>query len=1156
MKVLGLDLGIASVGASLINIDYDNLNSLSIDKTVVRIFDTPQTPKDKISLQKIRGEKKRARNSFQNYHTRRKKIINILIKYNLIDVSKIKDIKTSLPASKKKIHFADKVATSLFYAESTANNILDLRYKALNEKLNEIEFARLLYSMNNHRGVSYEDSRSSKSISEEKSTALKSKNINDYADGSSDKLLYGLLNFKEKFDSEKYRTVGEFLYKEHKKKFRNTPRKRVNDEKFKLSNFLFVIPRINIVKELEYIFNKQIEFGNILANNEFKKEYINSFSWEKEGESYKNLVSNCLIKENEKASTKHALESILYVYLEKLYNLSYKTLEEKRYVNLNIDEILVIINSIDKQEITFEDVKKTIAKTHNKDIIFKGVDDYSKKFIEMKVFKQVTKILGYSSNILDVYKSSNKETFNNIIEILAYETTTLKKEESLELLGFSGDIIEKLVEIKIKGNLSYCNEVLEQMCNGMMSGLIPHYAKEKVEEAYPKKKIIKSHYLPPILETDFPIKNNQVVVRALSQMRLVVNDLLEHYRKEYNNPNWFFDKVVIETGREFASKDKIDENKKRIASNEKLNIQAKEFCEKYGKNYPSREEILKARLYLQQKGMELYPSKYEDNGRFAIIEAERLFDESYCEIDHILPISRSLDDSFANKTLVLSKTNQLKGNKTPYEYMDEDLFLLMANKLKDKELFKILGYKKISNLTKREFDGIEGFIEKDLNNTRMITKYACEYINKYLGFPKSETIKRRVFANNGQITSLLRKTWGIGSKNRNSHLHHGENAILIALSNNSLIKNISTYYGIQSQLENFNFNRKSFDILFKNNISIKEYIIGELKKEGIDIDSPALNIKKKDLSSKVFRIVAKKSYPREDFLRIFRKSIDTANVTHREKIKNNGEIHKETIDKLVNKKNDDAVLVRGGFANNGDAIRYDVFKNTKGRFEFVKITAKYHGLPIEDLPFSKDKNSSFVFSIYPKSCLHFIYEENKELKEAKGLFRKIDNSLYIDSIKNIEDEQFRFKLNTFTVKILLSDDLPSFEKDEFKKVMGLLNFGKFDKKNRIETEVSAIIVCIKSIKKYFTDYNTIFTFGKTTNIETFTIKEKLLKEGEIIENRDEELPSRTILITIEEDNLISPFLVLASTKIKSVKKIKTNSLGNETIIEKEKRLSL
>ena len=41
-----------------------------------------------------------------------------------------------------------------------------------------------------------------------------------------------------------------------------------------------------------------------------------------------------------------------------------------------------------------------------------------------------------------------------------------------------------------------------------------------------------------------------------------------------------------------------------------------------------------------------------------------------------------------------------------------------------------------------------------------------EYIEKYLAFPKSEKTKRRVFANNGKITSLLRKSWGIGKKNR------------------------------------------------------------------------------------------------------------------------------------------------------------------------------------------------------------------------------------------------------------------------------------------------------------------------------------------------------------------------------------------------------
>ena len=128
-----------------------------------------------------------------------------------------------------------------------------------------------------------------------------------------------------------------------------------------------------------------------------------------------------------------------------------------------------------------------------------------------------------------------------------------------------------------------------------------------------------------------------------------------------------------------------------------------------------------------------------------------------------------------------------------------------------------MGYKKVSNLTNKEFKELDGFIARDLNDTRMITKYAGLYIQNYLAFPKNDKIKRRVFANNGKITSLLRKSWGIGAKNRNNHLHHGEDAILIALSDNSLIKNISTYYGIQTELEKLDFSKDGFDKLFKNN---------------------------------------------------------------------------------------------------------------------------------------------------------------------------------------------------------------------------------------------------------------------------------------------------------------------------------------------------
>ena len=655
-----------------------------------------------------------------------------------------------------------------------------------------------------------------------------------------------------------------------------------------------------------FIFEKQKEFKNEVINDDFIKEYLEAFEWEEDSPAYDELVANCSIKENEKAASKYLVESQFYIYLEKLYNLSYKTKDEYRYKNLDIETIVKIIKHINTKTIKYSKLRELIEKELNlQDVMFKGVSDYSKYFIDLTIFVNLASILSFPINILELFKDIEaKELFNKVVNILAYEPKISQKEKKLEELKIVDEkIVDKLLEIKIKGNLSYCKEVLEQICNGMLSGLIPHYAKEEVQKAYPKKPIIKGHLLPPLLDTDFPIKNNQVVVRALSQMRLVINDTLKHYRKVYENPNWFFDKVVIETAREFLNKEQVKKYDDRAKENEKLNKQAIEFCEKYGKAYPTKEEILKARLFLQQDGLELYPSEYNistNSANFNKIDAQRLFDEAYCEIDHTLPISRSLDDSFSNKTLVLSSTNQNKGNKTPYEFLNKELFEIMEDSLNKK--INILGYKKVSNLTNKEFKELDGFIARDLNDTRMITKYAGLYIQNYLAFPKNDKIKRRVFANNGKITSLLRKSWGIGAKNRNNHLHHGEDAILIALSDNSLIKNISTYYGIQTELEKLDFSKDGFDKLFKNNKNIKEYIVTELKKEDIDIENIDFSkISKKEISSKIFRIIAQKSYPREDFLDIFRKAIHSAIVTHQERVKINGQIHKDTLEKLSKK---------------------------------------------------------------------------------------------------------------------------------------------------------------------------------------------------------------------------------------------------------------
>lgn len=1200
MKVLGLDLGIASVGSALVEFDSSNLASTNILHNNIRIFETPQTPKEKISLQKIRGEKRRNRNSFDNYATRRKMIVRFIINNKLLDIEDIKKEEVNLPKSKKKRFFDVKVANYLFKNKSNANDILELRYKAINELLSKNELARLLYSMNNHRGVSYEDSRSLKKLSLEKEQEYLSMDINAMlnkenkdANIEEKKLIFGQINFKYNFAKSGCKTVGEFLYKEHRNKFRNTP-KKVKEKRTKknpkglVSDFMFVIPRKNIVEELNFIFNRQMELNSQLISDDFIKEYIEIFEWEEESPSFKKEVASCVISNKEveynwsngkktteivKASSKHKIEAILYIYLEKLYNLSYKAKNSKRYENLNIENISDLIKELNTKDIKYSNVKSVMEKELKlEEVIFKGIDNYDKTFIDFKIFKSISEILNLSSNILDLYKNKNeKDLFNAVVEILAYEPKVIQKEEKLKELHLDIEVIDKLLEIKgIKGNLSYCEEVLEQICNGMLVGFIPHYAKEKVENAYPKKKIIKTHLLPPIMETDFPIKNNHVVVRALSQMRLVVNDTLKYYRKLYNNPNWFFDRVIIETGKEFLSNEQVKKYNEKNKENEALNKEAITFCEKYGKPFPSKNEVLKARLYIQQKGFELYPYSYIDNTEnFNIIEAEKIFDESYCEIDHTLPISKSLDDSFANKTLVLSSTNQNKKDQTPYEYYKSikrlDLFEIMEIHLRKN--IKTLGYKKVDNLTNKDFKELDGFTSKDLNDTRIITKYAGLYIDKYLSFPKDEKLQRRVFANNGKITSLLRKSWGIGGKNRNTHLHHGEDAILIALSNNSLIKHIATFFGIQTQLENFNFSRKSFNILFKNETNLKDYVIDELKKQGIDIDNLDIkNINKKEIISKIFRVIAKKSYPREDFIYVFKKTMDNAVVTHQERIKTNGQIHLETINKINEKAKKEAVLVRGGISDNGKTLRYDIFKK-ENKFDFIRLTAKHNNVPLQNLPSSSLVDSDFLFSINKNSLLeiHFAHQDNIFTK--KGLFSKIDaNSkgalsyLYLESIENKEDDLLISFVSNVEYSYILND---SINKETIKNIDELIKKNKIEitqTVREINTINEKILIFVEKVKEQLLEKINIKKVGFNI-IPTSNIIKKIKDENKELynENDDYEIiinikpkPSSPILkIKLANDGKKTNLPMLID-----IRKVKTDTFGNENIILKEERLPL
>lgn len=118
-----------------------------------------------------------------------------------------------------------------------------------------------------------------------------------------------------------------------------------------------------------------------------------------------------------------------------------------------------------------------------------------------------------------------------------------------------------------------------------------------------------------------------------------------------------------------------------------------------------------------------------------------IHNQSQYEIDHILPLSLTFDDSLSNKVLVLATANQEKGQRTPYNYLQSTTTAWSYREFKDYVIkCKGIGKKKREYLTFEEdinvFEVRSKFIQRNLVDTRYASKVIlnfCRTILKELG---------------------------------------------------------------------------------------------------------------------------------------------------------------------------------------------------------------------------------------------------------------------------------------------------------------------------------------------------------------------------------------------------------------------------------------
>lgn len=487
-------------------------------------------------------------------------------------------------------------------------------------------------------------------------------------------------------------------------------------------------------EEIEKLFEAQKNYGNEYTSDEFKNEYLEIFRYQKPFMTKKlmeKMIGKCTFEPNEPRACKNSWTFERFMLLQKVNNLTYSTGKEK-YAFVKL--------------VGYHTLKNEFKKNN-----------------QIEVWFELEK---------------NKVLLDKIAEALSKNKTDNELKRELKYIGLSEKETNIVKEINFDkyGHLSYVaiNKILPYLEEGYtydkaceMAGY--NFKNDKVN---PQKK------LPPI-PREYGI--NPVMYRTVTQTRKVINAIIDKYGSPFE--------INIEVARELT-KNRDERNKIQEAQkeNQKNNEAIKKYIQETFKiQNPKPVDILKVKLWREQQNKSAYSQR--------AILPEDLFDDNALQIDHILPFSRSFDDSYNNKVLVFARENQEKRNMTPREYIkneeDWEQFEAFVN-----STYKY-NYKKRENLLMKNFEEERAgeWRARNLNDTKFIARYLANYLKANLLFENFEENDNRIKVKmiSGAVTTSLRHYWGIPNKDRERDVHHAEDAVILACADNKNISKIQEY---------------------------------------------------------------------------------------------------------------------------------------------------------------------------------------------------------------------------------------------------------------------------------------------------------------------------------------------------------------------------
>lgn len=672
---------------------------------------------------------------------------------------------------------------------------LELRVKALDEKLEPLDWAAALLHLTKHRG--FRSNRKSESV-----------------DAEGGKVLQALGENQRRMSEGGFRTVGEMLLRHPD--FAERKRNREG-------SYTATALRADQEREVRLLFQRQREFGSLHASPDLEEAFLLLFNAQYPLQNPLNLLGDCPFEKGEKRGPRHAPSFELSRALQKLNTLSLipstggkiRLADFVHAADGGYDEFIQSFASrgtaSNPGRITWADLRKIFAIPAEfafADLPTAGrkvKKDGSETIVSTADLEKEDFVTRNNSNAA----AKGSYLIRNAIGAELWDELAAGQPEQLDRAAYALTFFEQIEnDYETEKNWGVLNQMrADRLDPRLIEAIEANLRSEKPTLAKfagttsmstrASRKLI-PHLASGVLysdactteygdhrQTDFSFDaiTNPVV-------RSVVQECLKQVVHLIDEAGRLPGRICVEIGRDLGkSVNERNEMKRGLDDRTDSRNLNRQLLADDLHRIPDDDELLRYELWREQGNV--CPYCGEHLGKPVDIVTHEF------EIDHILPRSRSHDNSYENKVLVHKRCNQNKKNATPFEFSEIgngdpaspgwQRFTATLSTLKG------IRKQKRRNLLNTTFAEDEAkFASRHLNDTRYISRLVTHYLHALYEMAGERPIteknsSKRVFVQPGALTALIRKSWGLENLKKDLHgnrlgdKHHAVDALVCAL---------------------------------------------------------------------------------------------------------------------------------------------------------------------------------------------------------------------------------------------------------------------------------------------------------------------------------------------------------------------------------------